>query len=125
MTVAVAERQATDATREQRRTALIELAELIDGEDRHPGSAPFTPVLGRMVPALASRLCLDPLAYFNGLVAAVAELRAFTSNEGEWLIAHDLCDTAEARANQSQGLRADVDLWADRLMRAPAQAMTR
>lgn len=120
MTLAVAEQRrrstAIEPTREQRRAALIELAEHISAEDRHPAAAPLTPVLPWLVTAVASRKCTDPVGCFNELVEAVAEFSAFTADEGHWLVEHDLRDTNEARTNQSERLQADIDSCADRLM---------
>lgn len=110
----------TDATQEQRRAALIELAEQISVEDRFPNSAPFTPVLGLIVPSLASHLVardLDlTLNLFSELIGAVKEFGRFVGNEDDWLAEHELPRTDRTRATTYERLRSDVDLWADRLM---------
>lgn len=112
---------ALDATRDERRAALIELADLIDTEDHYCVVKPLSPVLGRLVPALCSRKITDrdlAVSLFAELVAAVAERRRFCSNETDWLLAHDLPDTDAMREATLGRLESDVDTWANRLMGA-------
>lgn len=105
---------------EQRRTALIALAEAVDLEDRFPSTAPFTPMVRDWVaPACGWPLRGNPDVAFNlfgDLVAAVADLSRFTGDECGWLSSHDLpvsdrmCELTFAR------LRSDVDACVDRLV---------
>lgn len=102
-------RLTTLATHEQRRTALVELSDLVDTERRYPSSQPLTPVLDLIVPTLASHT-VEParaVELFESLCAAVGERhRSLSKGTGS----ASLDETVEAR------LLADVDLYADLLM---------
>jgi hypothetical protein len=107
-----------DATRDERRAALIEIAGLIDVEDRSTVK-PLTPVLRRLVLAVCSRKIADPdvaVNLFSQLVGAVAEFRRFCGNERAWLHAHELPDTDDMREAWHGRLDSDVQCWAGRLM---------
>jgi hypothetical protein len=109
-------------TKDQRRAALLELAGWVDIEDRHPSSAPFSPVLSLIVPPLCAftvaRDVDGAVNMFNQLVGAVHELGRFTANEDDWLDAHDLPRTDRQREVTHAHLQSDVDTWANRLMGA-------
>jgi hypothetical protein len=107
-----------DATRDERRAALVELADLIDTEDRSTVK-PLTPVLRRLVLALCSRKITDPdvaVNLFSQLVGAVADFHRFTGNETDWLLAHELPDTDDMREAWHGRLDSGVQCWAGRLM---------
>lgn len=109
-----------EVTADQRRAALVELADHIDTEDRYPNSAPFTPVLPILVSALCSRKVASDvdlaLNLFSQLVEAVAEFTRFCGNESSWLDTHDLPTSDRQRQATFADLQSDVDTWADRLM---------
>ena len=121
MTATATATQVADATREERRAALIELADLVDTEDRYCSIKPISPVLVRLVPALCSRKITDvqvALDMFGELVGAIAERRKYVSNERDFLLQRELPDTAATREAMHEHVQSDVDLWADRLMAA-------
>lgn len=95
----------TTATVEERRAALVELADVTDTEDRRTGKGPISPVLELIIPPL----CAFPVArdvagavnMFNQLVGATADLHRAT-----WLGDEVGMDRAQC----------DVDTWANRLV---------
>jgi hypothetical protein len=106
----------TASTAEQRRQALLELADLIGDEDHRDNFKLFTPVIDLWVPVTASSLCVDPIGTFNQLVGAISERQSFCNNETEYAVKNGHGTSDEALSNLGDKLQADVDLWADRLM---------
>ena len=105
------------ATADQRRAALMELADLIAVEDGQArGDKPLSPVVDLIVPPLCSHLCPDPVKAFNALVAAKQEFSTFVADEADWATAHDFGTSAETLANLYERLLSDVEFAADALM---------
>lgn len=116
----VLRRLTTTATHEQRRQALIELAEQIGTEARYPQSRPFTPVIDLVVPTLAAHT-VDParaVQVFDDLVFAVCERARFVANEAEYAMEHDWATSDAALQLLSDRLLSAVDESADALMGA-------
>lgn len=108
-----------------RRNALLELATIIDGEDRSPThTGPISLVLDLIVPPLCAFLVaedvIDAVNMFGQLVAAVAEKQRYDNAPAdyaaaiEWPTRDDALEALDAR------LQSDIDHWADKLMGATA-----
>jgi hypothetical protein len=74
---------------DQRREALLELAEAVSNEQGRV-CQPISQVLPLIVPTLAAASVSNVLAGFDVLVEAVRERQRFNADPDQWLLAHDL-----------------------------------
>lgn len=107
----------TDAGRyptvEQRREALLELAEAVSNEQGR-ACQPISQVLPLIVPTLAAAAVTNVLAGFDVLVAAVRERQRFDADPDGWRTAHGASD--QSWESMDDSTLAQVDEALDALM---------
>jgi len=106
-------------TVDQRAAFLREIAEHVNDERRFRDK-PFTDVLHGLIPALASASCVNPVAVFDQLVDAVAELARFDGDERGYSDLHGLGTHEIALVNTRDRLTGEVDAALQALLGAGA-----
>lgn len=93
---------------DQRAGFLRELAEHVDNESRW-ALKPFTDALAGIIPAVADRTCLNPLAAFDRLVDALAEQRTYNEDPAGYADTHDWAANATGLDRLHDRLQSNVD----------------
>src|SRR4051794_25398130 len=111
MTAATARQAIVDAGRyptpDQRREALLELAESVANEQGRV-CRPITQVVPLIVPTLAASVA-NVLTGFDDLVVAVVERSRFVGDPDEWLARHDFPLTPAVYDAQDEATAGAVD----------------
>jgi hypothetical protein len=102
-------------TLDQRREALLELAEAVSNEQGR-ACQPISQVLPLIVPTLAAASVSNVLAGFDVLVEAVRERQRFNADPDQWLLAHDLTLDDRVWESMDDSTLAEVDEALDALM---------
>jgi len=98
---------------------LRELASQV-GDERRFHDKPFTEFLPELLPLVTSALCVNPLACFDRLVDALAELSSFDGDESGYSDTHGLARTDVALAVTRDRLTSAVDAALQALLGAGA-----
>lgn len=101
-------------TVDQRRDALLELAEAVANEQGRV-CRPISQVLPLIVPSLAAAVS-NVLAEFDDLVDAVTVRSRFVADPDEWLARHDLPLSSAVYEAQDEATEQQVDQCLDSLM---------
>lgn len=102
-------------TVDQRRDALLELAEAVANEQGRV-CRPISLVLPLIVPSLAAAAVSNVLAEFDDLVDAVTVRSRFVADPDEWLARHDLPLSSAVYEAQDEATEQQVDQCLDALM---------